>query len=126
MEIYKKFSIEAAHKLINLPAEHKCSRLHGHSFQVELRISGDVDEKFGWVQDFSDIKLAFKPIYEQLDHHYLNEIDGLENPTSENIARWIWKKLKPDLSLLSAVIVRETCTVGCIYKGPENVEESLN
>lgn len=126
MEIYKKFSIEAAHKLINLPAEHKCSRLHGHSFQVELRISGDVDEKFGWVQDFSDIKLAFKPIYEQLDHHYLNEIDGLENPTSENIARWIWKKLKPDLSLLSAVIVRETCTAGCIYKGPENVEEPIN
>ncbi len=119
MEIYKKFSIEAAHRLTNLPPEHKCSRLHGHSFELELRVTGDVDEKYGWVQDFAEIKAVFKPIYDQLDHHYLNEVDGLGNPTSENLAKWIWLKLKPDLPLLSAVIVRETCTAGCIYKGPD-------
>ncbi len=119
MEIYKKFSIEAAHRLTSLPPEHKCSRLHGHSFQVELRVNGEVDEEYGWVQDFSDIKQAFKPVFEQLDHHYLNEVDGLENPTSENLARWIWNRLIAALPLLSAVIVRETCTAGCIYKGPD-------
>ncbi len=122
MEIYKKFSIEAAHKLKNLPADHKCSRLHGHSFELELRVSGDVDEKYGWVQDFAEIKQVFKPIYDQLDHHYLNEIEGLGNPTSENLAKWVWQRLKPELPLLSAVIVRETCTAGCIYKGPESHE----
>jgi 6-pyruvoyltetrahydropterin/6-carboxytetrahydropterin synthase len=122
MDIYKKFTIEAAHRLINLPPEHKCSRLHGHSFELELRVSGDVDEEYGWVQDFAEISKVFKPIYEQLDHHYLNEVDGLANPTSENLARWVWQKLKPDLPLLSAVIVRETCTAGCIYKGPDSNE----
>jgi 6-pyruvoyltetrahydropterin/6-carboxytetrahydropterin synthase len=120
VEIYKKFSIEAAHRLTNLPPEHKCSRLHGHSFQVELRVSGEVDAEYGWVQDFGDISRIFRPIYEQLDHHYLNEIEELGNPTSENLARWIWQRLKPDLPLLSAVIVRETCTAGCIYRGPES------
>jgi len=126
VEIYKKFSIEAAHRLTNLPPEHKCSRLHGHSFQVELRVSGEVDEEYGWVQDFGEIKSVFRPIYEQLDHHYLNEIDGLGNPTSENLAKWIWQRLKPDLPLLSAVIVRETCTAGCIYRGPEGKGSEKN
>jgi 6-pyruvoyltetrahydropterin/6-carboxytetrahydropterin synthase len=120
VEIYKKFSLEAAHRLTNLPPDHKCSRLHGHSFQVELRVSGPVDKDYGWVQDFGEISQVFKPIYDQLDHHYLNEIEGLGNPTSENLAKWIWSRLKTDLPLLSAVIVRETCTAGCIYRGPEN------
>jgi 6-pyruvoyltetrahydropterin/6-carboxytetrahydropterin synthase len=122
LEIYKKFSIEAAHRLTNLPPEHKCSRLHGHSFQVELRVSGEVDNVYGWVQDFGEIKRIFKPVYEQLDHRYLNEIEGLGNPTSENLAKWIWQRLKPDLPQLSAIIVRETCTAGCIYTGDD--EES--
>jgi 6-pyruvoyltetrahydropterin/6-carboxytetrahydropterin synthase len=122
LEIYKKFSIEAAHRLTNLPPEHKCSRLHGHSFQVELRVSGEVDNEYGWVQDFADIKRIFRPVYEQLDHRYLNEVEGLGNPTSENLAKWIWQHLKPDLPLLSAIIVRETCTAGCIYRGSD--EES--
>jgi len=74
------------------------------------------------VQDFAEIKQVFKPIYEQLDHHYLNEVDGLGNPTSENLAKWIWQRLKPGLPLLSTVIVRETCTAGCIYKGPDSHE----
>jgi 6-pyruvoyltetrahydropterin/6-carboxytetrahydropterin synthase len=117
MEIYKEFHFEAAHLLPNVPAGHKCARLHGHSFHVRLVVEGDAPEPAGWVMDFAELKSVFKPIYEQLDHHYLNDIAGLENPTSENIARWIWNKLKPGLPLLSRVEIRETCTSGCIYRG---------
>lgn len=117
MEIYKAFSIEAAHRLPNLPEDHKCSRLHGHSFHVEVHVSGNVDEATGWVMDFADIGKAFKPLFECLDHHYLNEIDGLENPTSENLAKWIWQRLSPVLPMLSSIVVKETCTAGCIYTG---------
>ena len=117
VKIYKKFNIEAAHRLPNLPAEHKCSRLHGHSFQIEIHVSGTPDKVTGWVMDFADISKIFKPIYNQLDHQYLNEIEGLENPTSENLAMWIFNKLKPELSILESVIVQETCTAGCIYSG---------
>ena len=117
MEIYKAFSIEAAHRLPNLPEDHKCYRLHGHSFKIEVHVTGEVDQNTGWIMDFADISAAFKPLFERLDHHYLNEIEGLENPTSENLARWIWRQLKPALPLLSSVVVRETCTAGCVYKG---------
>ena len=117
MEIYKAFTIEAAHRLPNLPEEHKCSRLHGHSFTIEVHVSGDVDPVTGWVIDFADISRAFKPLFERLDHHYLNEIEGLENPTSENLAKWVWQQLKTGLPLLSAVVIKETCTAGCIYTG---------
>jgi 6-pyruvoyltetrahydropterin/6-carboxytetrahydropterin synthase len=117
MEIFKEFSIEAAHHLPNVPVGHKCARLHGHSFQVRIAVAGPVGEASGWVLDFADIKSAFEPLYQQLDHHYLNEIDGLDNPTSENLARWIWERLKPRLPLLSSIQIRETCTSGCIYQG---------
>lgn len=119
LDIFKVFHIEAAHRLPNLPESHKCSRLHGHSFRVEIHVSGEVDAAQGWVLDFADIKSAFKPLYNQLDHHYLNEVEGLENPTSEHLARWIWQRLKPVLPLLSKVIVQETCTAGCIYTGDD-------
>lgn len=117
MEIYKEFSIEAAHRLPHVPEGHKCGRLHGHSFQVAIHVSGPVDSHTGWVMDFADIKAAFRPVWEQLDHHYLNDIPGLENPTSENLARWIWQQLKPGLPALSKVTVKETCTSGCVYTG---------
>ena len=117
MEIYKEFTFEAAHRLPNVPEGHKCSRLHGHSFLIRLYVSGDAPEPSGWVMDFSEIKQAFKPLYDQLDHRFLNDIEGLENPTSENLARWIWDHLKPQLGSLSAVEIRETCTSGCIYRG---------
>ena len=117
MQIYKEFSIEAAHRLPNVPEGHKCARLHGHSFLVSIHVEGIVDSKTGWIMDFGDIKTAFAPIYEELDHHYLNDVVGLENPTSENLALWIWQKLKPDLPLLSAVKIKETCTSGCVYRG---------
>ncbi|WP_353570549.1 6-carboxytetrahydropterin synthase QueD [Candidatus Albibeggiatoa sp. nov. BB20] len=117
MEIYKQFSIEAAHFLPNVPEGHKCRRLHGHSFQVTLVVGGEVDQEMGWIIDFSDIKQAFKPFYEQLDHHCLNDVEGLENPTSENLARWIWQHLKPALPQLCRIEIKETCTSGCIYCG---------
>lgn len=118
MDIFKEFTFEAAHRLPNVPKDHKCYRLHGHSFRVEIHVRGPVADDTGWVQDFADIKQAFKPFYDQLDHHYLNEdVEGLENPTSENIARWIWDRVQPALPMLSKVVVRETCTSGCVYRG---------
>lgn len=118
MDIFKAFTLESAHRLPNVPAGHKCARLHGHSFRVEIHVSGEVDAQVGWVQDFADIKSAFQPLFEQLDHNYLNDIKGLENPTSENLARWVWERLASVLPLLSKVVVHETCTCGAIYTGP--------
>jgi 6-pyruvoyltetrahydropterin/6-carboxytetrahydropterin synthase len=118
VELYKQFTFEAAHRLPHVPDGHKCARLHGHSFGVELRVTGPIDPQLGWVMDFADIKAAFTPIYDQLDHHYLNDIPGLENPTSEVLAVWIWDRMKPLVPQLSAVVVRETCTSGCEYRGP--------
>ena len=119
MNIFKVFSFEAAHRLPNVPPGHKCARLHGHSFRVEIHVDGPVDPQTGWVMDFADIKMAFQPILDQLDHNYLNEIKGLENPTSENLARWIWRSLQPRLLQLSEITVYETCTSGCRYLGQD-------
>lgn len=117
MDIFKSFTIEAAHRLPNVPNGHKCARLHGHSFRIEIHVSGDLGEHTGWVMDFAEVKGAFRPIFEQLDHRYLNEIEGLENPTSERLATWIWNRLKPVLPQLSEIVVHETCTSGCRYRG---------
>lgn len=119
MEIFKKFTFEAAHRLPNVPDGHKCGRLHGHSFAVSLHVEGPLEEQLDWVMDFGDIKTVFKPILDRLDHYYLNDIEGLENPTSERLAIWIWRQLKPRLPILSKVVVQETCTSGCIYRGEE-------
>ena len=116
-EIYREFTFEAAHRLPNVPEGHKCARLHGHSYRVEVHVSGPVGESTGWVQDFGDLKVAFKPLEDQLDHHYLNDVVGLDNPTSEVLAKWIWDRLSADLPNLTEVRVRETCTSGCIYRG---------
>lgn len=117
--IFKDFSFEAAHRLPNVPEGHKCARLHGHSFRVRVVIEGPVDPRTGWVMDFADIKAVVRPLEDRLDHYYLNDIEGLENPTSEELARWIWRALKPQLPLLAAIEVRETCTSGCIYTGDD-------
>jgi 6-pyruvoyltetrahydropterin/6-carboxytetrahydropterin synthase len=116
-EIFREFSFEAAHRLPMVPAEHKCARLHGHSYRVEVRVGGEIGAESGWVTDFAELKAAFEPLHECLDHHYLNEVPGLENPTSEVLARWIWERLSPSLPGLSEVVVRETCTSGCAYRG---------
>ena len=117
MELRKTFQFEAAHHLPQLPEDHKCRRLHGHSFQVDVVVDGPCDPQLGWVMDYAEISQAFKPLWEQLDHHYLNEIEGLENPTSERVALWIWARLRPSLPLLKEVVVAETCTARCIYRG---------
>ena len=117
MELRKTFQFEAAHLLPHLPKSHKCRRLHGHSFQVEIVVAGEGDPRLGWLMDYADISRAFKPIGEKLDHSYLNDIPGLDNPTSENISAWIWRKLKPRLPLMKEVVVAETCTARCVYHG---------
>lgn len=119
MELFKKFTFEAAHRLPNVLEGHKCGRIHGHSFSVTVYVDGAVGEDTGWVMDFADINAAFKPILDRLDHYYLNDVEGLENPTSENLARWIWLQLKPKLPELSKLIVQETCNVGCVYTGED-------
>lgn len=117
MELRKTFQFESAHLLPHLPAAHKCRRLHGHSFRVEVAVEGECDSGLGWVMDYADISKAFNPVLSQLDHYYLNEVPGLENPTSENIAAWIWQKLAPVLPGLKEIVVAETCTARCIYRG---------
>lgn len=119
MEIFKVFRIEAAHYLPHVPAGHKCRRLHGHSFRIEIRVRGPVGRETGWVRDFGELSQAFAPLHERLDHRYLNEVPGLENPTSENLARWVWRELAPALPGLAEVVVHETCTAGCRYRGED-------
>ena len=117
IELRKTVQFEAAPLLPRLPKSHKCRRLHGHSFKVDIVVSGDCDPKLGWLMDYADITAAFKPIWRKLDHRYLNEIPGLDNPTSEGIAEWIWKRLKTKLPLLTEIVVAETCTAQAVYRG---------
>jgi 6-pyruvoyltetrahydropterin/6-carboxytetrahydropterin synthase len=118
MEVFKEFTFEAAHRLPAVPPDHKCARLHGHSFRVRVSVEGPIGDDSGWVIDFADIGAASRPVFETLDHHYLNEIEGLSNPTSERIAEWIWERLAPALPGLHAVAVHETCTSGAVCRGP--------
>ncbi len=117
VELTKEFHFEAAHSLPHVPPDHKCARLHGHSFRVEVTVKGPVDPHTGWVMDFADLKAVFEPLEDQLDHRFLNDVPGLENSTSENIARWIWVRLQPKLPLLWSITVHETCTAKCVYRG---------
>jgi 6-pyruvoyltetrahydropterin/6-carboxytetrahydropterin synthase len=117
MELFRDFRFEAAHLLPNVDPGHKCARLHGHSYRVTVHVVGDVDPHTGWVMDFAELARAFEPLHDQLDHRYLNEIDGLANPTSEVLAEWIWDRLEPRLAGLDAVVVHETCTSGCVHRG---------
>lgn len=120
-EIWKDFCFEAAHLLPNVPEGHKCRRLHGHSFRVRLWLAGELDPELGWVEDFGDVKAAFEPVLDRLDHRYLNDIEGLENPTSEVLARWIWDQAKPLLPRLVRVEVKETCSAGAVYSEGSSV-----
>lgn len=118
VKLIRSFTFEAAHLLPTFPEGHKCRRLHGHSFKVEVHVEGEMDEARGYLIDYGEIKQACAPLRAQLDHRYLNEIAGLKNPTSEMLARWIWERLAPHLPLLSRVVVHETCTSRCEYAGP--------
>ncbi|MCB1165288.1 MAG: 6-carboxytetrahydropterin synthase QueD [Leptospiraceae bacterium] len=119
VEIVKKYRFEAAHFLPAVPEGHKCRRMHGHSFRFELVLRGEVDPGTGWLIDFGDISKVVKPLIENhLDHYLLNEVDGLENPTSEQISIWLWNRIKPNLPLLREIVVHETCTARCVFRGP--------
>ena len=119
-ELAREFSFESAHYLPNVPDEHKCGRMHGHSYTVEVQVRGAVDHESGFVQDFGDLSPAFAPISEQLDHRLLNDIEGLQNPTSEHLARWMWDQLSVELPLLHAIVVSETPRSRCTYRGEAN------
>ncbi len=116
--LVKDIRFEASHRLPNLPDGHKCARLHGHSYKISVEVEGEVDPVSGWVMDYAEIAEAFRPLREQLDHHYLNEIEGLENPTSENLAAWIWPRLHERLPQLRRLTIEETGTARCVYEGP--------
>jgi len=113
----KDFTFEAAQTLPNVPPEHPCGKMHGHSFKVEIVVEGDVDPHMGWVYDHSRISRAMEPLIDILDHAYLNEIEGLQNPTIENTAAWIWKRLEGSLPGLCEIIIHETPIARCIYRG---------
>jgi 6-pyruvoyltetrahydropterin/6-carboxytetrahydropterin synthase len=117
VELIKEFRFEAAHRLPRVAPDHKCARLHGHSFKFELHVEGPVDEGSGWLIDFGVLDQALAPLLAQLDHHYLNEIDGLDNPTSEVLARWIFERVRPTVPQLTAVTLYETCDARCVYRG---------
>ncbi len=114
-ELKQHFQIESARSLPHLPKTHPCSRVHGHSFKIILTLKGPLDPVLGWVQDYHEISENFKPLLQKLDHNLLNEIKGLENPTSENLALWIFNGLKPVLPLLTRVTICETPTTECSY-----------
>ena len=118
VELSKEYGFEAAHRLPNAPPGHKCQRMHGHSYRVEVSIAGEVDEQAGWLQDFADITAVVKPLLErELDHRTLNDVPGLENPTAELLCAWLWNRLRPELPHLSAITVHETCAARCTYRG---------
>ena len=118
VELTASFTFEAAHRLPRLPAEHKCYRMHGHGFRVEVAVAGEVDERMGWLVDYADITARVEPlIRNELDHRTLNDVPGLENPTSEMLAVWLWRRLAPVLPGLVAISIHETCAARCTYRG---------
>ena len=119
MIIYKQFNIESARSLPNLSQHHPCSKVHGHSFKIILSFKGEIDKKTGFVIDFNDIDNVFNPLKNKLDHVYLNDVEGLENPSSENICIWIWEKIKSKLPGLHMIEIKETMTTGCKYRGEQ-------
>jgi 6-pyruvoyltetrahydropterin/6-carboxytetrahydropterin synthase len=118
VELSKTFRFEAAHRLPNVPADHKCYRMHGHSFAVDVVLEGELDERMGWLVDYADITAVVEPILlDELDHRALNDVPGLDNPTSERLCEWLWKRLAPNLPQLAAITVHETCAARCTYRG---------
>ena len=119
MIIYKQFTFDSAHFLPNVPAGHKCRELHGHTYALTIFIEGELLAHEGWVMDFTDLKLIVKPVIDLLDHKLLNNIPGLENPTSEILAKWLWQQIKPSLAGLKRIELKETPSSGAIYEGDQ-------
>ncbi len=118
VELTRSYRFEAAHRLPMVPPDHKCARMHGHSFEIEVTVAGEMDERMGWLVDYADITKVVEPLLKnELDHRTLNDVTGLENPTSEVLCGWLWKRLHPQLPLLASITVAETCTARCTYRG---------
>jgi 6-pyruvoyltetrahydropterin/6-carboxytetrahydropterin synthase len=120
MIVYKKFNVESARSLPNVPEMHPCYQLHGHSFKIIISVKGQLDKHTGFVTDFQEIENAFNPIKKILDHSFLNKIEGLSNPTSENICIWIWDKIESSIPNICEIEIKETDSTGCIYRGRKN------
>jgi 6-pyruvoyltetrahydropterin/6-carboxytetrahydropterin synthase len=118
VELTKEFRFEAAHRLPMVPPDHKCHRLHGHSYRIEVTVAGEVDDATGWLVDYADITEVVGPVLRgELDHRTLNDVPGLENATSEVLCGWLWGRFAADLPGLVAITVHETCTARCTYRG---------
>lgn len=117
MEIFKQFTFDSAHFLPHAPPGHKCREMHGHTYRLVVYIEGDLDKEIGWVMDFADVKRVIDPVVKSIDHQLLNNIEGLENPTCEHIAIWLWDKIKPELPMLARIELYETPTSGAVYRG---------
>lgn len=117
MLIFKSFTFDSAHFLPHVPEGHKCKRIHGHTYRLTVYVEGEPDPHLGWVVDFADLKRAVKSVIDQLDHRLMNDIEGLENPTCERIAVWLWDRIKPEMPGLSKIELYETPTSGAIYEG---------
>jgi 6-pyruvoyltetrahydropterin/6-carboxytetrahydropterin synthase len=120
VELEKDYTFEAAHRLPRVPPDHKCARMHGHSYRITVTVAGEVDPNLGWLIDFADITRVVEPLLlRELDHRTLNDVPGLENPTAENLSGWLWERLAPHLPHLAAITVHETCAARCIHRGPD-------
>ncbi len=118
VELSREFTFEAAHRLPRVPADHKCHRMHGHGFRLEIAVGGEIDPAMGWLVDYADITAKVEPLIRgELDHRTLNDVPGLENPTSEMLSVWLWRRLAPALPGLVRITVHETCTARCTYRG---------
>lgn len=118
VELKQDYTFEAAHRLPQVPRDHKCYRTHGHSYRIEVCVAGEIDAQSGWLMDFAEVTNVVEPLLmNELDHRTLNDVVGLENPTSEILCVWLWKRLKPALPQLSTITVHETCTARCTYRG---------
>ena len=117
VKLTKNFSFEASHRLDHLPQDHACYNLHGHSYRVRVEVTGEVNEKTGFLLDYADLKKIIKPVIKQLDHKHLNDVAGLEITSTEHICRWLWERLKPNLPILSKITIFETDSTSCEYTG---------
>jgi 6-pyruvoyltetrahydropterin/6-carboxytetrahydropterin synthase len=115
--IYKQLTFDAAHFLPHVPETHKCKNIHGHTYHLTFYVDGELDKNLGWIIDYSDLKEIIQPVIDKVDHHFLNEIPGLENPTCEIISIWLWNQIKPILPQLKRIELKETPTSGAIYEG---------
>ena len=118
VELTRSYRFEAAHRLPMVPPDHKCARMHGHSFEIEVTVAGEIEPRMGWLVDYAEITKVVEPLLKnELDHRSLNDVPGLENPTSEVLCGWLWQRLRSQLPLLAAITVAETCTARCTYRG---------